>query len=160
MIARIITILCCCLCGPALYGQSMSVLGSPSAIQITSAAEVINGKYLDHNSISITYPLLNLSGLSMELYAHAEFANLTSPASNTIPASSIGLQVTNLSGADPERFLTTTDQRLLHQPPGLLTSLLGGTSTVTLRYRVLGGTQLLKPAGVYTVRVFYRVVMD
>lgn len=148
-----------------LYGkfgaaQTITILGSPPTIQMQTASDIQNGKSTTHTSIRIGYPLLNLSGLSLDVFARAEFAILSSTGSGTIPANKIALSVTNLSGADPEILLTTTNQRILHQTPGLLTALLGGTADVSLKYRVLGGSHLLVPAAIYTVRIFYTVSMD
>lgn len=140
--------------------QTITVLGSPPTIQMLTAADIWNGKSTTHTSIRIGYPLLNLGGLSLDVFARAEFANLSSTGAGAIPVSNVALSVTNLSGADPEITLTTTNQRILHQPPGLLTSLLGGTADVSVKYRILGGVNLLVPASTYTVRIFYTVSMD
>lgn len=145
-----------CCCGNA---QTITLLASPSTIQIQTAADIINGKSVTNNSFTIGYPALNLGGLSLDVFARAEFANLTS-GTNTILVSKIGVSVVGLAGADPEILLTTTDQRILHQPPGLLTALLGGTQSVQIKYRVSGGAHLLVPSGTYSVRIFYRVAMD
>jgi hypothetical protein len=151
----LIVLLCCHTCD----AQTITLLASPSTIQILTPADVTGGKSVTNNSFTIGYPVLNLGGLSLDVFARAEFANLTS-GTNTIPASKIGVSVVGLSGADPEIFLTTADQRILHQPPGLLTALLGGTQSVQVKYRVLGGAHLLVASGTYSVRIFYRVAMD
>ncbi|PZF72664.1 hypothetical protein [Taibaiella soli] len=148
------------LCSQKSDAQSITILGSPPTIQMLTAADIRNGKSITHTSIRIGYPLLNLGGLSMDVFARAEFANLSSTGSGTIPANNVGVSVTNLSGADPEILLSTANQRILHQPPGLLTALLGGTADVSIKYRVLGGASLLVPAATYTVRIFYMVSMD
>lgn len=158
-IRKITFLLLCCLFAAAGSGQSIAILGSPPAIQVQNASDVLNGKQVTHTSLSVTYPALNVLTPNVELYVRAEFANL-SGTSGTIPSNKMGILVTNLTGVDPERFLTTTDQRLFHLGTGLLGSVLGGTQSITIRYNLLGGTHLLQPAGTYSVRVFYRVTLD
>lgn len=148
-----------CLYAAAGKGQSITILGNPPAIQVQNASEVVNGKQVSHTSLNVTYPALNVLTPNVELYARAEFANL-SGTSGSIPSNKIGVLVTNITGVDPERLLTTTDQRLFHINTGVLGSVLGGTQAVTIRYRLLGGAHLLLPAGTYNVRVFYRVTLD
>jgi len=148
-----------CLYAAAGNGQSITILGNPPAIQVQNASDVVNGKQVTHTSLSVTYPALNVLTPNVELYVRAEFANLSSTF-GTIPSNKIGILVTNLTGVDPERFLTTTDQRLFDLAPGLLGSVLGGTQSVTIRYNLLGGSHLLLHSGTYSVRVFYRVTLD
>jgi hypothetical protein len=150
------------LCGIMQFakGQSITVHGNPPALQILNATELINGKYVDHNAFEITYPLLTILS-RLDFYVRSEFATLSNGAS-TIPSDKIGIRViTPSGGADPERFLTTTDQRLFELSSGLLGGLSEGSFEVTLRYRLLGGSHLLNTeTGNYSVNVFYRFTVD
>lgn len=141
-------------CCHAATGQTLQITGNPPSISISTAAELVNGKQISHQTLNVVNPLIGI--LPVELYVRVS-GDLQN-GSNTIPASVIGVLVTSpTSTPDPERMLSTTNQRLLaYQPP-----LIGLASTpVTLRYRLTGGTSFFRPAGTYSTTIVYTLTLD
>lgn len=139
--------------GPC-FGQTLQVTANPPTLSISTGAELANGTQVSHQTLNIINPLLGI--VAVDLYVRIS-GNLSS-GTNSIPAAAIGVLVTSpVATPDPERMLTTINQRLLvYQPP-----LIGLFSTpVTLRYRVIGGSDLFKPAGTYSATITYTLTND
>lgn len=135
-------------------GQTLQITGNPPTFGITNASELANGKQQTHQTVNIVNPLLGI--LPVELYVRCT-GNLTS-GSNSIPSAAVRILVTApTSTPDPERTLSTSNQRVLaYQPP-----LLGLFSTqVMLRYRLTGGPDFFKPAGTYSTTIIYTLTLD
>lgn len=129
----------------APYANSLiglTILGSPS-LGVSSVSDFTNGVTLNHNTLQINVSL----GLTWAIQVRA--LDDLRYQSYSIPASSIGVQATGL-GSRPEIFLSTTNQTIAS---GLATSLLNGV--LPLRYRTIGGSTFLKPAGSYTTTLLF-----
>lgn len=120
----------------------ITILGSPS-LSISTIDGFTKGISVNHNTLQ-----LNLSlGLAWSIQVRA--LDDLRYQSYSIPASSIGMQSVGL-GTRPELFLTTTNQTLAS---GLVTSLL--SAVLPIRYRTIGGSTFLKPAGAYTTTILF-----
>ncbi|QJD80984.1 hypothetical protein [Spirosoma rhododendri] len=120
----------------------ITVLGNPS-LTVSSVDGFTNGVTVNHNTLQ-----LNLSlGLTWSLQVRA--LDDLRYQSYSIPASAIGMQSAGL-GARPELLLTTTNQTLAS---GVATSLL--STALPIRYRTVGGSAFLKPAGSYSTTILF-----
>lgn len=126
--------------GNSLIG--LTILGSP-ALGVSSVSDYTNGVTLNHNTLQINISL----GLTWSIQVRA--LDDLRYQSYSIPASSIAVQATGL-GSRPEIFLSTTNQTIAS---GLATSLL--SAVLPLRYRAVGGSTFLKPAGSYTTTLLF-----
>ncbi|GAB3343078.1 hypothetical protein GCM10027299_58480 [Larkinella ripae] len=115
----------------------ITVLANP-ALSLTTASHYANGVSVEHATIRMAVAI----GLvwTLQIRATDDLRYLT----NSIPASAIGVQSVNLTPR-PEVFLTTTNQTLAG---GL--AVIGLNQAMVIRYRAVGGTPFLKPAGSYT----------
>ncbi len=120
----------------------LTILGSP-ALGVSSVNDYTNGVTLNHNTLQINVSL----GLTWSIQVRA--LDDLRYQSYSIPASSVAVQATGL-GSRPEIFLRTTNQTVAS---GLATSLL--SAILPLRYRLIGGNTLLKPAGSYTTTLLF-----
>ena len=120
----------------------VTILSNPS-FTINTSNDFLSGVTLNHNTLQLNVTL----GLSWSLQVRV--TDDLRYQSYSIPASAIGLQTIGL-GARPEIFLSTTNQTL---SSGLATSLLN--AIMLIRYRVVGGNHLLKPAGSYSTTLVF-----
>lgn len=143
-----------------MNAQNITVLGNPPAIQINSSSDLQNGKYIDHATLNLSYPILSLNHHT-ELYVRALNANMTkSGSSSTIPVNTMKVSVILPTGGDPEVTLSTTEQRLFRYTIGLIPGIIGSIINTTIRYKMTGGTHLLNKSGSYSVTLVYRYVVD
>ncbi|UFH57002.1 hypothetical protein [Spirosoma sp. KNUC1025] len=120
----------------------VSILGNPS-ISISSISDYQNGVSISHNTLQLSVSL----GLSWSLQVRA--TDDLRYQNQSIPVSSIAVQSLNL-GNRPEIFLSTTNQTL---SSGLASSILSIINLI--RYRAVGGSNFLKPAGNYTTTILF-----
>ncbi len=121
----------------------ISVPSNPPPLNFSTISDYQNG-------VSVTHPTFRLSvflGVAWSLEVRAT-TNLQSQ-SYQIPVAGIGLQSTNV-GVRPEIFLSTTNQLLAS---GLANLFLN--QNVIIRYRALGGSNFLQPAGNYTTTLVF-----
>ena len=121
---------------------AITILGNP-AISFGSISDYMNGVSANHSTLRLAISL----GVSWSLQVRA-----TGDLQNqvySIPASAIGIQAVNI-GSRPEIMLSSTDQMLAS---GLASSLLN--QVTTFRYRAVGGSAFLKPAGNYTTTLIF-----
>lgn len=115
----------------------VTILSNPS-FTISTSNDFLSGVSLNHNTLQLNVTL----GLSWSLQVRV--TDDLRYQDYSIPASAIGLQSIGL-GTRPEIFLSTTNQTL---SSGFATSLLN--ALMVIRYHVVGGSHLLKPAGSYS----------
>ncbi len=120
----------------------ITILSNP-ALRFSSASDYANGVSVDNNTLQLSVSL----GLTWSLQVKA-LDNLRYQT-QSIPVSAIGVQAISL-GTRPEIFLSTTNQVLA---AGVATSVLN--AVMLIRYRAVGGTNFLKPAGTYTTTLLF-----
>ncbi len=120
----------------------VTLLGNP-ALTFVTINDYTNGVQVNHSTLQLNVSL----GLSWSLQIHA--TDDLRYNTYSIPVSSIGVQSVSL-GSRPEIFLSTTNQTLAS---GLATSLLN--AVMVIRYRAIGGSNFLKPAGLYTTTIVF-----
>jgi len=120
----------------------VTILGNPS-LTISSSNDFLSGVTLNHNTLQLNVTL----GLSWSLQVRV--TDDLRYQSYSIPASAIGVQTVGL-GTRPEIYLSTANQTLA---TGFATSLLN--ALMVIRYRVVGGNHLLKPAGSYSTTLVF-----
>ncbi|WP_123844478.1 hypothetical protein [Chitinophaga lutea] len=141
---------------PAAARAQLSVT-SPVSLNINTPTLFQNGTQLAiTNHVVYTTPLL---AALWTLRVRSQSTTLTGPGGATIPIAQTKVQVTSLtsngtpqSGTYPEITLSTADQDL--QASGLNLALVA-TLRYSIRYTLLGGVDLLKPAGTYAATLTY-----
>ncbi|GAB4015237.1 hypothetical protein [Spirosoma koreense] len=120
----------------------ITILSNPG-LSISSISDYQNGVSINHNTLQLSVSV----GLGWSLQVRA--TDDLRYQNQSIPVSSIAMQSLNL-GNRPEIFLSTTNQTLAS---GLASSLLNIVNLI--RYRTVGGTAFLKPAGNYTTTLIF-----
>lgn len=115
----------------------ITALGNPS-LKFSTVNDYLNGVSVDHNTVRLSVALGVAWSLQMRVLDDLRYQTYS------IPASAIGVQVTNI-GTRPEVFLSTTSQTIASGIANLLLN-----TNVTIRYRARGGAAFLKPSGNYT----------
>ncbi len=125
---------------PSFIG--VTILGNP-ALGISSVNDYLNGVTVNHNTLQLNVSL----GLTWSLQVRA--SDDLRYQTYSIPASAIGVQAISL-GTRPEIFLSTNNQVIAS---GFATSLLN--ALMLIRYRIVGGSHLLKPGGTYSTTLIF-----
>ncbi|UAY55388.1 hypothetical protein [Arachidicoccus terrestris] len=142
----------------------LTIVAGPGLGQVTvnptSVSFNINSKALYTNGTSATYSNQITRTLALALLANIRLvisanSNALTNGSNTIPLNNVTVQVASVkignspvSGTFPVIHLTNGNQELMTNTTALLS--LGAKLTISLKYSVQGGVNLLKPGGSYT----------
>lgn len=137
-----------------LRSDAQSMLGSLTVnshptITLSSIADYENGTSVINQTVTIN------TTASMNWVLKLRASGTPERMGEQLVLNSFAVQVTNMPGAFPEIRLSMADQDIASGTSAAVMQ----TLPVELRYRVIGGNDLLKPAGDYTTSLTFTLTM-